>query len=177
MKELEQACKPFVQRKEEIRALLRQTEDIKRSRQDALEELVTVQVNKDHQLKAWKAKKEQHAEAAQRLEAEVNAWGERLQQAIDQANEMCPRDAIELKGRSAKKIESALVSLEKALRQKEAELGGSGEEIYKRFVKAKANYEQDRQVVKDLRDCAEVSDLPLCDARKKLTGHLYAEHV
>lgn len=164
MRELEQACRPFVQRKEEIKALLRQTEDIKRSRQDAMEGLVTVQVNKEHDLKAWKAKKDQHTAVAQRLEAEVAAWGERLQEAMDQADAMCKRTEIELKGRSVKRIEAGITSLEKALRERELEFGGSSEEIYKRFVKAKADYEEARQFVKDLRATAEVSIISIYGA-------------
>lgn len=122
-----------------------------------MEALVTVKINKEHEVKAWEAKKVQHSELAQRLDAEVAAHAERLQRAMDQANEMCPRNEIEKQGKDVKKLENSIASLEKALRQQEQALGGSSEEIYKRYVKAKGDYEHDHQVVKDLKDCADVS--------------------
>lgn len=156
VKELEISCKPYVQRKEELRNIIRQNEQIKRSRQDAMEELVTDRVTKEHNATAWKEKKEQHAARAQEKEDAVTAWGERLQEAMDRAGEMCPRANIQLKGKSAKKLEANIASLEKALREREQRLGGSREEIYKRYVKANAVYEENHKIVKDLRDCAEV---------------------
>lgn len=122
-----------------------------------MDELVTICVNKEHEAKAWAEKQAQHAKKAQELDDDVTAWGERLQTAIDQANEMCPRETVELKGRSIKKLESTIASLEKALRQQEERLGGSGEEIYKRYVKAKAVYEDNQKTIKDLKACALVS--------------------
>jgi hypothetical protein len=76
---------------------------------------------------------------------------------MDRAGEMCPRADIQLKGKSVKKLEAHIVSLEKALREREQRLGGSREEIYKRFVKADAVYEENHKIVKDLKECAEVS--------------------
>jgi len=122
-----------------------------------MDQLVTICVSKEHDAKAWAEKHAQHAQKAQELEDTVTGCGVRFQAAIDQANKMCPRATVELKGRSIKKLEATIASLEKALRQQEERLGGSGEDIYKRFVKAKAVYEDNQKTIKDLKACALVS--------------------
>lgn len=135
-----------------------------------MDTLITTKVSKEHEVDAWKKKKAQHMEKARELEATVTSWGERLQAAMDQAGEMCPRESIELHNRSVKKLETTIASLEKALRQREARLGGSSEEVHKRYVRAKADYEDNQKTVKDLRECAGVSDLAVIPTFSELVS-------
>ena len=157
MEELQQSCKPYVERREAIKALLLQRELIKTSQQEAIEALVTQQVNKRHEVGEWTKKKDVHSANVQQLAQQVEAWGERMQAAINQADTMCKREEIKLTGSSVKRLEANIASLERALRQQETRLGGTSEEVHKRYVQAKKAYEDSRKQIEDLKLCCTVS--------------------
>lgn len=157
VEELQASCKPYVERKEAIKALLLQRELIQKSQQEAIEALALTQARKEHEVKEWTKKRESHSAKLQDLTQHVEAWGARLQENMDKAGEMCPREEVKLSGNSVKKLEGKIESLEKALRQQEQRLGGSSEEVYKRYVQAKKTYEDNRKYIDDLKDCCSVS--------------------
>lgn len=154
--ELQASCKPYVERKEEIKTLLTQREAILNSRMEAIDGLVTVKTSKAHEVTQWKAKEEQHKIKLAKLVATVEEWAQRMQQAMDRASEMCTREQVDLEGKSVRKLEHAINSLERALRAQEERLGGSSEEIHSRYKSAKEEYEKSQNIVKELKACAAV---------------------
>lgn len=163
VEELQQSCKPYVERKEQIKGLLVQRDLIRKSQQEVIEGLTLTQTRKRHEVSEWTKKKEAHSATLQQLGEQVEAWAERMQEAMDKASEMCPRDQVEFQGKGVKRLESNIASLERALRAQEERLGGSSEEVYKRFVQAKKTYDENHKIIQDLKDCCTVRRMTLSD--------------
>jgi chromosome segregation ATPase len=154
---LQANCKPHVERKDDIKRMLIQRDAIRQSQMQVLEIHTATKTEKEFALEQWRKKSDKHKQELERVEAELTSWGDRMQVAMDRAAEICPREEVDTsKARSIKKLEHNINALEKALREKEARLGGSSEEVYKRYIRAKHNYDENVTGIRDLSSCAEV---------------------
>jgi chromosome segregation ATPase len=148
---------PLVARKEEIAGLVQQRDMIRQQRQDVLEEAVADRVKTEHAINQYKGKVDKQKKKAEDAEGLATAHEERLKQAMNDAKLICPKDKADLsKGRSRAKLETMITSLEKALRERERQVGGSSEEIYGRMQAAKNAYDENKLLIDDLRRCVKV---------------------
>ena len=148
---------PLVARRDEISALVDQREQIRQNRQEVLETAVRERVQAEHNVTQYNIRINKQKKKAEDAEALATAHEEELKKAMQEAKQMCPKERADLsKQRSRKKLELAITSLEKALRDREREVGGSSEEIHAKMVAAKKAYDDNKILIDDLNHCVKV---------------------
>lgn len=148
---------PLVTRKEEIEGLVRQREEIRRNRMEILEEATRERVNVQHKINTYQKRADGQKKNYEDAEALATAHEERLKEAMADARVICSKEQADLsKGRSKKKLETMITALEKALRERERQVGGSSEEIHDRMQAAKRAYDENRTLINDLKQCLKV---------------------
>lgn len=153
---LQQETAPIVEEREAVAALLAQREEIRKSQKDVLENLITIRTTKEHEVAQLKVKEQQYQAKFEAENTKIDGIGRDLAEATAQAEQICNKDNVHLTGKTVKKLEREISSLEKVLREQEKQMGGSSEEVHNRYIEAKKVYEDNDNAIRSIKACSTV---------------------